>query len=160
MWSHWYSSKSQKKQCLYWSGRLLMGNFAEKPTFFSTPPGIIATSYKQGHRGSSCKVLLFISSVPPLWFYDANSSAVMTQGAVSFLSLHHHWVPNIGGPCHIWAEGMWCLPPEVRMAECQVDTGACSLCTGGGITFSLKKHLLSYYVSACCLLCECLLLPR
>ena len=62
----------------------------------------------------------------------SSSALGKTRGqfpSVSWL-LHHHMVPKIEGPCHIWVEGMLCLPLEVRMAKCRVDgrtPQACSL---------------------------------
>lgn len=53
-----------------------------------------------------------------------------TRGQFPSGLLHHHMVPKIEGPCHIWVEGMLCLPLEVRMAKCRVDgrtPQACSL---------------------------------
>ena len=91
------------------------------------------------------------------------SSCVLrkTQGQFPSGLLHHHMVPKIEGPCHIWVEGMLCLPLEVRMAKCRVDgrtPQACSLQEASPSSYLLRP--LQLLLSPLLLLLLLLLLLR
>ena len=95
------------------------------------------------------EILLFPKHQPSTLFqstlYPAWPLVRWGKREVSFL-LHHHMVPKIEGPCHIWVEGMLCLPLEVRMAKCRVDgrtPQACSLQEASPSSYLLRPLLLS-----------------